>query len=99
MRLILSSALGATLGFLALAACSQTASADLAAAGPPPAGVCAAETYQLLVGQPAGEVDTGSLPQPVRVLGAGESLSPTPMISRMTIVTTGDGRVGQVVCN
>jgi hypothetical protein len=99
MRLILSSAAGAALGLLALAACSQTARADLAAAGPPAAGVCVAETYQLLVGQPAGEVDTSSLPQPVRILGASESLSPTPMISRMTIVTTGDGRVGEVVCN
>ena len=99
MRVILSSALGAVTGLVLLAACSQTAAADLAAAGPEPAGVCAAGDYQMLVGQRAGEIDTTSLPQPVRMLEAGQSPADAPMASRLTIVTTADGRVGEVVCN
>lgn len=99
MRLILTSALGAVLGLTVLAACSQSLGADMAAPVAAAPAACAAESYQVLVGQPAGEVDTASLPQPVRVVSAGEAMSGAPSPGRMTIVSADDGRVGQVICS
>lgn len=99
MRLIVPAATGALLALTALAACSQTVETDFPVADAEAAAPCAASSYQVLIGQPAGEIDTSSLPQPVRMLGAGEVLSPAPSPGRMTIVTNQDGRVGQVICN
>ncbi len=101
MRLITASALGAFAGALILAACSSAAGpvdlAENASAAPP--RVCAAEQYQILVGELAGEVDTATLPQPVRLLGMEDEVSPTPDPARLTLTTGGDGRISSVVCN
>jgi hypothetical protein len=102
MRLITAAAPAVTAGVtLLLSACSQSLGLDPAAlALPAPAAeTCAADTYQTLVGQLAGEVDTTSLPQPTRVVGSSAALTAEPVPGRMTLVTAGDGRVAQVLCN
>lgn len=101
MRLILSSAAGGLIGAVILAACSSAAGpVDLAEdAGPAAPRMCAADSYQILVGELAGEVDTATLPQPVRMIGVDDELSPTPEIGRLTLVAGTDGRVSEVVCN
>jgi len=102
MRLITASAPAVTAGVtLLLSACSQSIGLDPAAPTlpAPAAEACAADTYQTLVGQLAGEVDMATLPQPTRVVGSGAALTGEPVPDRLTLVTAGDGRIAQVLCH
>lgn len=97
MRLILSSAGGAVFGLLILTACSQASAARFEALEEPASAPCPAAEYQTLVGQLAGEVDMGSLPQPSLLLRDGETPAAVDL-ERMTLLVDADGRVAQVGC-
>ncbi len=90
---------------LALAGCGQSAGLRTDDAGlggaagfaerPAP---CAAEAFQILIGQPAGEIHLESLPHPVRVtsVAAMEDADVDP--ARLTLLSGANGRVAEVVC-
>jgi hypothetical protein len=59
---------------------------------------CAADQYQMLVGQPIGEVHTDSLPQPLRIYGPDQMITMDHRPDRMNIVLDGDDIVVEVRC-
>jgi hypothetical protein len=59
---------------------------------------CAAEAYQVLVGQRVGEIDRASLPVPNRVYGRGDMITMDFRMDRMNIVVGNDGLVQEVKC-
>jgi hypothetical protein len=59
---------------------------------------CPAAAYQVLVGQPIGEIHTGSLPSPRRIYGEGDMVTMDYRADRLNIVTGDDGRVVEVKC-
>ena len=88
---------------LTLTACATTASTvnPDAGAGPVPAPQpqpCAAEAYQVLVGQPVGGVHTDSLPRPHRVYGQGDPVTMDYRPDRLNIVVGEDGSIIEVKC-
>ena len=88
---------------LTLTACASTASTvnPDAGAGPvptPEAQPCAAEAYQVLVGQPVGGVHTDSLPRPHRVYGQGDPVTIDYRPDRLNIVVGEDGSIIEVKC-
>jgi pectin methylesterase-like acyl-CoA thioesterase len=60
--------------------------------------LCAAEAYQVLVGQPVGGVHTDSLPRPHRVYGQGDPVTMDYRPDRLNIVVGDDGTVAEVKC-
>jgi hypothetical protein len=60
--------------------------------------MCAADAYQMLVGQPIGEVHTESLPQPLRVYGPDQMVTMDYRPDRMNIVLDADDIVVEVRC-
>ncbi|MAP48685.1 MAG: hypothetical protein CMH90_04300 [Oceanicaulis sp.] len=60
--------------------------------------LCAAEAYQVLVGQPVGGVHTDSLPRPHRVYGSGDVVTTDYRPDRLNIVVGDDGTVAEVKC-
>jgi len=60
--------------------------------------MCAADQYQMLVGQPIGEVHTDSLPQPLRVYGPDQMVTMDYRPDRMNIVLDADDIVVEVRC-
>ena len=88
---------------LSLTACATTASTPNPNAGvqPDPAPepqLCAAEAYQVLVGQPIGGVHTDSLPEPHRVYGLGDPVTLDYRPNRLNIVVGEDGAILEVKC-
>lgn len=86
---------------LTLTACATTASTTNpnAGAGPmPEPQPCAAEAYQVLVGQPVGGVHTDSLPRPHRVYGLGDPVTMDYRPDRLNIVVGEDGVITEVKC-
>ena len=59
---------------------------------------CPAAAYQVLVGQPIGEIHTDSLPSPRRIYGRGDMVTMDYRPDRLNIVTSDDGRVVEVKC-
>lgn len=59
---------------------------------------CAADQYQMLVGQPIGEVHTDSLPQPLRIYGPDEMVTMDYRPDRMNLVLDADDIVLEVKC-
>jgi hypothetical protein len=59
---------------------------------------CAADQYQMLVGQPIGEVHTDSLPQPLRIYGPDQMITMDYRPDRMNIVLDADDIVIEVRC-
>jgi hypothetical protein len=59
---------------------------------------CPAAAYQVLVGQPIGEIHTDSLPSPRRIYGRGDMITMDYRADRLNIVTGNDGRVVEVKC-
>lgn len=86
---------------LTLTACATTASTTNANAGADPMPeprTCAAEAYQVLVGQPIGGVHTDSLPEPHRVYGLGDPVTMDYRPNRLNIVVGEDGAILEVKC-
>jgi hypothetical protein len=88
---------------LTLTACATTASTTNPNAGFQPEPMpdpqpCAAEAYQVLVGQPVGGVHTDSLPRPHRVYGPGDAVTMDYRPDRLNIVVGDDGTVAEVKC-
>jgi hypothetical protein len=97
-------------GLLLVAACASVSEPPMAE-GPPivdrtgevPTGdaeapQCAAEAYQVLVGQPIGEIDTDSLPIPLRIYGPDQMITMDYRPDRMNIVLDADDIVVEVRC-
>lgn len=61
-------------------------------------GECAAEQYQVLVGQQVWEVHTDSLPSPHRVYAHGDPVTMDYRPDRLNIVTDQRGVVMSVAC-
>ncbi|MEQ8434390.1 MAG: I78 family peptidase inhibitor [Oceanicaulis sp.] len=59
---------------------------------------CPAAAYQVLVGQPIGEIHTDSLPSPRRIYGRGDMVTMDYRPDRLNIVTSDDGVVVEVKC-
>ncbi len=59
---------------------------------------CAADAYQVLVGQPISEVDTDSLPIPLRIYGPDQMITMDYRPDRMNIVLDEDDIVVEVRC-
>lgn len=59
---------------------------------------CPAAAYQVLVGQPIGEIHTDSLPSPRRIYGRGDMITMDYRPDRLNIVTGDDGVVVEVKC-
>ncbi|MFP4519383.1 MAG: I78 family peptidase inhibitor [Oceanicaulis sp.] len=59
---------------------------------------CPASAYQVLVGQPIGEIHTQSLPEPHRIYGRGDMVTMDHRPDRLNIVTGEDGAVVEVKC-
>jgi len=70
-----------------------------APAGPPPeAGACAADAFQVLIGQPVGEVHQESLPMPHRIYERGDAVTLDHRPDRLNIVVGDGGTVVDVKC-
>jgi len=85
---------------LTMTACA-TAPRAADPAPPPPSVVqdtCAAEAYQVLVGQRVSEVHTDSLPQPLRVYGRGDAVTMDFRPDRMNILVGDNGVIAEVKC-
>ncbi len=95
----------ASLAALFLTAC-QTMPGETGAAGPEAPvvnrngerGECAAEQYQVLVGQRVTEVHTDSLPYPHRVYAHGDPVTMDYRPDRLNVVTDARGVVISVAC-
>jgi hypothetical protein len=87
-------------GGLSLAACSATGSGgnDDPRILPEPTGQCAAEAYQVLIGQQIGEVHTDSLPRPHRVYSVFDMITQDYRPDRLNVVVGEDGAVVEVRC-
>ena len=88
---------------LTLTACATTATTTNPGAGfqpdpMPEPELCAAEAYQVLVGQPVGGVHTDSLPRPHRVYGPGDMITEDYRPGRLNIVVGDDGVISEVKC-
>lgn len=88
---------------LPLTACATTASTTNPNAGGEPGPmpepqVCAAEAYQVLVGQPVGGVHTDSLPRPHRVYGPGDAVTMDYRPDRLNIIVGDGGEIIEVKC-
>ena len=88
---------------LTLTACATTASTTNPDAGVQPDPMpepqpCAAEAYQVLVGQPVGGVHTDSLPRPHRVYGPGDMITEDYRPDRLNIVVGENGVIAEVKC-
>ncbi len=59
---------------------------------------CAAEAYQVLVGQRIGEVYTESLPVPHRIYSVTDMVTMDYRPERLNIVTSPEGEVVEVKC-
>ena len=59
---------------------------------------CAAEAYQVLVGQPAADIHVESLPRPHRIYGRGDMVTMDYRSDRLNIIIGDDGRVADVRC-
>lgn len=59
---------------------------------------CPSAAYQVLVGQPIGEIHTDSLPSPRRIYGQGDMVTMDYRPDRLNIVTGDDGVVIEVKC-
>lgn len=59
---------------------------------------CAAQQFQLLVGQLRNEVDTSTLPVPYRVYGRDDAVTMDYRPDRLNVVVGADGRVERVTC-
>lgn len=59
---------------------------------------CAAQQFQLLLGQLRDEVDTSTLPVPYRIYGPGDAVTMDYRPDRMNVVIGDDGRVERVAC-
>lgn len=59
---------------------------------------CAAEQYQVLIGQRVSEVHTDSLPSPRRIYAHGDPVTMDYRPDRLNIVTDGRGVVISVRC-
>ncbi|MCP2670015.1 I78 family peptidase inhibitor [Maricaulaceae bacterium EIL42A08] len=64
----------------------------------PEAPQCAAEAYQVLVGQRIGEVYTESLPVPHRIYSTTDMVTMDYRPERLNIVTSPEGEVVEVKC-
>ena len=60
--------------------------------------LCAAEAYQVLVGQPVGGVHTDSLPRPHRVYGPHDVVTMDYRPDRLNIVVGDGGEIIEVKC-
>ncbi|HAQ35551.1 MAG: hypothetical protein CMF74_02070 [Maricaulis sp.] len=90
-------------GIIAIvAACSTVQNSGMTNPGTAPmdpdAPTCAAPDMQYLVGQRIGEVDTATLPQPMRVVPHGMAVTMDYRGDRTTVWLTEDDRVERVVC-
>lgn len=91
---------------LALTACAATPAdpgvpvAPDPAPAPPadPAAACAADAYQVLVGQQIGEDHTDSLPRPNRVYAEGDPITMDHRPDRLNVIVGADGRILAVRC-
>lgn len=83
--------------FLTLSACA-TMPEDPGSPVDPDAPECAADSYQHLVGQPIGEVDTDSLPHPTRVVPHGVAVTMEYRGDRMTVWLDRRDYVERVQC-
>ncbi|WP_421858297.1 I78 family peptidase inhibitor [Oceanicaulis sp.] len=86
---------------LTLTACASSPSMKNPNAGADPMPEpqpCAAEAYQVLVGQPVGGVHTDSLPRPYRVYGPGDAVTMDYRPDRLNIVVGDDGEIIEVKC-
>ncbi len=59
---------------------------------------CAAARHGSIAGRPIEEIDTASLPMPLRVYTAGSPITMDYWPERMNIVVGADGRVSVVKC-
>ncbi|PWE17338.1 hypothetical protein DDZ18_06535 [Marinicauda salina] len=59
---------------------------------------CAAERYQVLVGQLRAEIDEASLPHPLRVYNRGDMVTQDYRPDRLNLVVGADGRIVEVYC-
>ena len=59
---------------------------------------CAAEQYQMLVGQPGADIDAATLPQPARVYGPGDAVTMDYRTDRLNVEIGEDGAVRRVYC-
>ena len=64
----------------------------------PDGPLCAAQAYQVLVGQPVSEIDTDSLPVPLRIYGPDQMITMDHRPDRMNIVLDEDDVVVEVRC-
>ena len=97
-------------GLLVIAACASVSEPPMAedppiidrtggvATGEADVPQCAAEAYQVLVGQPIGEIDTDSLPVPLRIYGPDQMITMDYRPDRMNIVLDADDIVVEVRC-
>jgi len=101
-------------GVMMLAGCQTMAGGGLGAEAPGPAhgggraeseGVagdaapsCPETAYQVLVGQPIGEIHTASLPQPHRIYARGDMVTMDYRPERLNIVTGDGAAVIEVKC-
>lgn len=61
-------------------------------------GECAAQQFQLLIGQLREEVDTSTLPVPYRMYGRGDAVTMDYRPDRLNVVIGDNGRVERVTC-
>lgn len=85
-----------------IAACSTVQETGMPAPGTPPvdpdAPDCPAPQLQYLVGQRIGEVDTSTLPQPLRVVPHGMAVTMEYRAERTTVWLDDQDRVERVQC-
>jgi len=87
-----------TAAVLVVAACASTPEASDDLVSLPGETACAADAYQVLVGQPIGEVHTDSLPQPLRVYEITDMVTMDHRPDRMNVVVSPEGEVVEVKC-
>jgi hypothetical protein len=89
----------ALVSLMALAACatppSEPDTIDTPVLGE---GGCDAEALGYLVGQPIGEIDTTTLPQPLRVIRPGMAVTMDYRVDRTNIELNDAGDVVRVYC-
>jgi len=90
----------AILPLVALAACATPQPGEPSSIDTPVLGEggCDAETLGYLVGQPIGEVDTTTLPQPLRVIRPGMAVTLDYRMDRTNIELDDSDHIVRVYC-
>jgi len=89
----------AILPFIALTACASPQPDALQIDTPVLGeGACDAQMLSYLIGQPIGEIDTATLPQPLRIISPGMAVTMDHRVDRTNIELDENDRVVRVYC-